>query len=246
MATGVTLGPVLPAVALPLSPGDRVRILTPLDDDLPDESRFRISGLYEVNLDGTIQLPFLDAQRAAGLEPVEVERSLSQLLISRGIFRAETLQLSVRVAQWAPVQVTVAGETFFPGRVLINALPESDDNPTPRPRSAPEAVTGENPPERYLSAAIRSAGGVKPTADIRNIRLIRGSEERTLDMSGIITGQPVPDLPLIAGDQVIVPKLATTQSDLVRPSQLTPQRVSILYSNLTEPSSQGGDTMEME
>ncbi|MBD2020636.1 polysaccharide export protein, partial [Leptolyngbya sp. FACHB-36] len=37
-----------------------------------------------------------------------------------------------------------------------------------------------------------------------------------------------------------------TQSDLVRPSQLTPQRVSILYSNLTEPSSQGGDTMEME
>jgi polysaccharide biosynthesis/export protein len=246
LAISISLGDVLPGVALPLSAGDRLRIQTPSDDQLPAESTFRLSGLYEVNLDGTLQIPFLDPQPAAGLEAAQVEKRLAELLVQRGFFRAESLQLSVRVAQWAPVQVTVAGETFFPGRVLINVLPDSSDNPFPRPRAAPLTQAGENPSERYLSAALRQAGGLKPSADIRNIRLIRGKQERVLDLSGIVTGQPVPDVPLVAGDQVIVPKLANLETALVRPSQVTPRTIQVLISNLTQPAARGGQIVPME
>ncbi len=232
--------------ALPLSPGDRLRIQTPSDDQLPQTSSFRLSGLYEVNLDGTLQIPFLEPQPAAGLEAATVEKHLGELLVQRGFFRPESLRLSVRVAQWAPVQVTVAGETFFPGQVLINSLPDSGDNPFPRPRSAPVSQSGENPSERYLSVALRQAGGLKPSADIRNIRLIRGKQERVIDLSGIVTGQPVPDVPLIAGDQVIVPKLANVETALVRPSQVTPRNIQVLISNLTQPSNRGGLVIPME
>lgn len=246
MATAATLGSALPGWALPLSPGDRVRVLTPVDDELPNESNFRISGLYEVNLDGTLQIPFLEPQPAAGLETSQIERRLSELLVQKGFFLPSNLQLSVRVAQWAPIQVTVAGETFFPGRVLINSLPDSERNVQPRPRVAPDAVAGEYPPERYLSTALRVAGGLKPTADIRNIKLVRGTEERVIDLSGIINGQTVADVPLIAGDQVVVPKLALTQSELVRPSQVTPAQVGIFVSNLTSPNARGGQLINVE
>ncbi|MFZ4558326.1 MAG: hypothetical protein ACOYN8_18335, partial [Pseudanabaena sp.] len=41
-----------PLEALPLSPGDRIRLL------IPEGELF--SGVYEVNLDGNIQIPYLD------------------------------------------------------------------------------------------------------------------------------------------------------------------------------------------
>ncbi len=246
MTIAIAVGGILPVGALPLSVGDRLRIQTPLDDQLPAQSTFRLSGLYEINLDGTLQIPFLAPQPAAGLEAAQVEKRLAELLVQRGFFRAESLQLSVRVAQWAPVQVTVAGETFLPGQVLINVLPDSGDNPFPRPRAAPITQSGENPPERYLSVALRQAGGLKPSADIRNIRLIRGKQERVLDLSGIVTGQPVPDVPLVAGDQVIVPKLASPEIALVRPSQVTPRTIQVLISNLTQPTTRGGQIVPME
>lgn len=246
--TGMILSWVgmLPVGALPLSPGDRLRIVTPADDELPDDSRFRLSGLYEVNLDGTIQLPYLEPQPAVGLEAQDVERALSQKLISRGFFKPEFLQLSVRVAQWAPVQVVVSGETYYPGRVLINARTQTPQSPTLEPRDQPVAVTGENPPERYLTTAIRVAGGFRPTADIRNVTLIRGDRKTVFDLSGIITGEPVPDVPLIAGDRILIPRAETVQSALARPSQLTPETLDVFISNLTSPSPRGGQMVKME
>lgn len=245
IATAATIGTALSGWALPLSPGDRVRIQTPADDELPQDSSFRFSGVYEVNLDGTIQVPFIEPLRAAGLEPDQVEREISTALLSKGFFRPEGFQLSARVAQWAPIQVTVEGETFRPGRVLINAAFDRDENPIPQ-RGQPASVSGEYPPERYLSAAIRNAGGLKPTADIRNIRLIRNQRESVIDMSGIITGQSVPDVPLIAGDQIVIPKLAIAQSELARPSQLTPTEIPIIISNQTAPSARGAELVNVE
>jgi polysaccharide biosynthesis/export protein len=236
----IALGGILPAAALPLSPGDRLRIRTPLDDELPAASNFRLSGLYEVNVDGTLQIPFLEPQPAAGLEAAIVEKQLAEMLIQRGFFKASSLQLSVRVAQWAPVQVTISGEVFFPGRVLINALQDNLNSPFPRPRAAPVVESGENPSERYLSTALRQAGGIKPSADIRQIRLRRGRQERVVDLSGIFTGEPVPDVPLVAGDQVIVPQLARIETAFVRPSQVTPDTIQVLVSNLTQPSLRSG------
>ncbi len=233
-----------PGYALPLSPGDRVRVLTPMDDELPADSQFRLSGLYEVNVDGTLKIPFIDPQPAVGLEDTEVEKKLAEALVSKGFFRAESLALSVNVAYWAPVQVTVAGETFNPGRVLINATPKDS------PSATPAVVTGNYPPDRYLSAALRMAGGVKPSADIQHIRLKRGKQEKTIDLSGVITGKAVADVPLVAGDQVIVPASEDRQDALIRPSQLTPSMIPVFLSNLTAPNTpnitKGGQVVTLE
>jgi polysaccharide export outer membrane protein len=224
-------------------------VFTPLDDELPPDSRFRLSGLYEVNLDGTLQIPFLEPQSAIGLEPAQVEKNLAEALVKKGYFRPDFLELSVKVARWAPVQVTVSGEIFRPGRVLVNDLPGGTEEATSR-QSRETAIAGDNPPGRYLTAAIRQAGGLKPTADIRQIRLVRRKQERVFDLSGVITGQPVPDVPLIADDQVIVPKQAIAQNELVRPSQLTPNEIPVLLSNLTVPHTpnqgRGGQIVELE
>jgi polysaccharide biosynthesis/export protein len=236
----------LPGWALPISSGDRLRIFVPADDELPEGDRLQLSGVYEINLDGKLLFPFVTPIAANGLEAEELEQRLRNSLIENGFFRDDRFQISVQVLQWAPVQVTVAGEVFNPGRVLINALPLTDRDGRPRPR-AQELIntTGEAPSERFLSAAIRSVGGLKPNADIRNIRLIRGKQEQIIDLSGAFTGEPVDDVPLIAGDQVIVPQLEVPQTALVRPSQLTPSEIPVIMSNLSEPARRGSQILTM-
>jgi polysaccharide export outer membrane protein len=215
-----------------------------MDDALPEPERLRLSGVYEINLDGNLLFPFLDPIAAQGLETPEVEKRLANALISKGFFRTDQLQISVQVLQWAPVQVTVAGEVFNPGRVLVNALPDSDKDSRPRPRSEQLLnTTGEAPSERFLAAAIRGAGGLKPNADVQHIRLVRGGQEQVIDLSGVFTGEPVQEVPLIAEDQVIVPQLDSPTNALVRPSQLTPQEVPVILSNLTEPSRRGSEVL---
>jgi polysaccharide export outer membrane protein len=245
IATGIAF----PGYGLPLSPGDRVRVLTPMDDELPPESRFRLSGLYEVNVDGTLQIPFLEPQPAVGLEVAAVQKNLAQALVSKGFFQPESLELSVSVVSWAPIQVTVAGETFRPGRVLLNAVTESEQRQEGRSSLPTEVVSGNYAPDRYLSAAIRRAGGLKPTADLQHIRLLRGKQEKTFDLSGVLTGKSVPDVPLTAGDEVTVPALPYRQTNLVRPSQLTPAEVTVFLSNLTVPTtpnlSKGGQVASL-
>lgn len=232
----------VPTWGLPLSPGDRVRLLTPLDDELPSDSRFRLSGLYEVNGDGTLQIPFLEPLPAAGLEVSQVEKQLSEALVAKGFFRPESLELSVKVTQWAPVQVMVAGETFRPGQVLVQTVAASPVSPTSSPDTT--LVTGSYSPERSLTAAIRGAGGLKPTADIRHIRLIRGKQETVIDLSGIFTGQVVVDVPLVAGDRIIVPTALVTENELVRPSQITPSQISVVLSNLIDSKADTGGRIE--
>ncbi|MBE9182376.1 polysaccharide biosynthesis/export family protein [Oculatella sp. LEGE 06141] len=239
----------LPGFALPLSPGDRIRVTIPGEStilgaqQLPQEYRF--SGLYEVNLDGTLQVPLLQPMLVSGKEIAQVEQELNSALVQGGFFQPQFLQASVQVVDWGPVQVTISGATFEPGRVLISdRLPTSNRlnveggetaNDQPQ-RQIPVTVSGEYPEGRYLTAAIRKAGGLAPTADIENIRLIRGEQEQVVDLSGVLTGEQVEDIALIAGDQVIVPDLETLQTRLVRPSQVTPSAIAVFVSNQTAPS----------
>lgn len=221
-------------LALPLSPGDRVRVTVPTDEGLPEGDRF--SGVYEVNLDGTLQLPFISPLVVAGRETSQVETQLKETLLSGGFFQPNFLQVSVRIVQWGPVDVNIAGETFRPGRILINQRPADTLN-QPALRSP---VTGNYPPERYLTAALLAAGGVKPEADISNIRLIRGGEERLIDLSGVFSGEGIEDVPLIAGDRIIVPRREVLNQEIVRPSKITPERINVYLSNLSTPN-QGGN-----
>jgi polysaccharide biosynthesis/export protein len=211
-----------PARALPLSPGDRIRVLIP-EGDL-------FSGVFEVNLDGNIQVPYLEPLPVKGLEIEAVKQSLTQALLDKKFFQPQFLQVSVSILQWAPIQVTVAGATFQPGLISIN-------NRTAEERTLQQNQTsGDSPPDRYLTSAIRSAGGITPQANIKEISLLRNGKEQKIDLSGVFTGEPVADIPMVAGDRVVVPQLPLPQNNLVRPSQITPPGVRVFLSNLSVPA----------
>lgn len=240
VASVVTLLVSLPSWALPLSPGDRLRLFIPGEEELPETERF--SATYEVNLDGTIKFPYLEPLSAAGLEVSQVESQLEQTLIAQGFFQPQLLRVSLQLFEWSAVQVTVAGAVFDPGRVLINNEDRSKGQDLP---ATIATVSGDYPPGRYLTAAILAAGGVKPSANLAEVRLIRGGQEQLVDLSGVFTGAPVADVPLIAGDQVIVPEVARAGNDQVRPSQVTPATIPVYLSNLTTPAAGNAQVQEL-
>lgn len=208
---------------LPLSPGDRVKI------DIPEGPEF--SGIYEIGLEGDIQIPYLPSLQVVGLEPAEIQEKVWHALVKGGIFQPSFLKVSLKVVDWGEVAVLVSGATFAPGTVLINTRSLGDKS------NAPVQISGDFPPPRFLTAAIRTAGGVTPDADVKTIRLIRNGQERIIDLSGIFSGEPITDVPLIAGDRIIVPSTGRVQNELVRSTPITTVGVKIFISNLTVPSS---------
>jgi polysaccharide biosynthesis/export protein len=220
--TAFFLWPMLPGWSLPLSPGDRLKVA------IPEGELFE--GVYEVNLDGSLKIPYIDALKVAGLEPPQVEQVLKEKLVEAELFNPDFIQVSVQVKKWASIHVNVMGETFQPGRVTINQRsPEELANAT--------QDSGDYPPQRFLTAAIQAAGGVMPNADIYNIQLIRNGKTQTFDLSGMFDGQSVTDVPLIAEDQIIIPNTGRFNNALVRPSQITIPGLRVYLSNLTQPTS---------
>ena len=178
-----------------------------------------------------------------GLTPPQVQSQLRDELLRKGFFRPELLNVIVQVLNYSPIQVAITGEVFGPGRVLLSS--EQADGTRNAPvnvaDTAGNELPGDYPLERYLTAALKSTGGVKPTADIRNVQILRGTESTVVDLSGIFTGSPVVDFPLISGDQVVVPSTGSFQRSLVRPSQITPDSVNLYVSNVTEGSNNNLD-----
>jgi polysaccharide biosynthesis/export protein len=208
--------------ALPLSPGDRIKIT------IPDGEEF--NGIFEVNVNGELELPFIRAVPVSGLEPHQLQDVIYERLIQAGYFQPTYLKVSVNVVQWSPVEVFVSGSTFQPGRVLINEWSPAEQT------VSPVAMGGQGRTDRFLSVAIRSAGGVLPTADVSAIEMVRAGKRQLVDLTGVFTGEPFNDVPLIAGDQVVVPDSGQANPLIVRPSQITPVGVKIYISNLTVPA----------
>lgn len=212
-------------LALPLSPGDRLEV------SIPKEAYF--SRVYEVNEEGNLEIPYLGVMSVAGLEPAHVEDKLAYALVHKGFFPPNTLQMTIQVIEWSPITVHVAGELFQPGAMQIN-LPYYPEESAVSPDA--NQITGEFPYRRYLTDALEAAGGVLPTANVKEIRLIRDGKERIFDLSGALTGEPLNNIPLIAGDRIIVPAAERFQAELVRPSAITRPGIKVFVSNLTVPS----------
>lgn len=210
------------SLALPISPGDRVKLTIPEGEEF--------SGIFEINLNGELEIPFSKGIYAVGLEPEQLQKRVYQALVQQGFFQPSFLRVSLSVIQWAPVPVFVIGSAFQPGRLLINELSDVEQTQTP------VQLSGQAPLNRMLTTALRRAGGITPTADVAAIQVKRGSKRQVIDMSGAFTGEPFNDIPLIAGDQVIVPDTGTVNPLIVRPSQITPAEVEINISNLTVPA----------
>lgn len=208
---------------LPLSPGDLVEFRITGDEDF--------SGSYVLDHVAAVQLPHLGAISLAGLGPAAAARALERHLIAAEVLNPGMNQLSVRVLKLAPIQVAVSGAVFEPGQVTINN-PSAEillDDRT-------QAI-GDYTRLRLVSEALRAASGVRPDADLRQVIIVRNGWQYHLDLSGIISGAPVEDMPLMAGDAVFVPSTHCFQPQLVKPSQITPKGFRVFMSNLIVPAS---------
>ncbi len=204
------------------SPGDRFNVFV---FGAPE-----FAGDYAINADGTVVLPFTGPVEALGLTNSELSKRIETKLIEGGIFTREAIRLSLRPVQYAPINVSVAGAVFVPGRHSINTIRDADKQDRALNKF------GDSPMERFLGAALRAAGGVRPDADLSNIKVTRNGRTFTLDWRGAITGAAVDDMPLIEGDHVEVGESGCFQSALVRPSQITVGGIRIFNSNLTSPA----------
>ena len=224
----VALGPLDAATAgydeagIPLSPGDVIRI------EIANGDGF--SGDYIVEADGKLRMPFIDAIPAAGLLVDDVRNLVSMRLLNGRFFQPSFLQVNVELLQHATIRAHVSGAVFQSGVVNLNEKPaDAGANPT-------LDLIGDAAPKRSLSAALFSAGGVRPDADVHNVVLMRAGQRQIFDVSGAFTGDPYPDPVLIAGDQVHVPSKGCFQEALARPSRVTMPGIRIFISNLTQPA----------
>lgn len=204
-----------------LSIGDRVRIRVPEDTD--------IEGIYEIDSDGFLDVPYGGKVLARGIGVAELEARVIRRLVDEAIIHKDFALVDISVLQWSVADVFVSGAVFNPGRKTINGLKIEL-------KSFKQTQTsGDAARDRFLSNALVSAGGVRPDADISNILVRRDGEILRVNLEGVVTGDPVPDISLITGDEVFVPSTGNFRKALARVSQITPQGLRLFVSNLATP-----------
>lgn len=187
-----------------------------------------LSGSYVISRDGTLKIPFMEPIPAQGRSGPEVERALERALVASDLYETAPA-VSVRVADFSSVTVGVSGAVFEAHQVEIGGHGDVID-------TSRAAALGASTEARNLSAAIRSAGGVRPDADISAIELRRNGRLYKIDMRGVFEGANMVDVMLLTGDQIFVPSRQCFQDDLMRPSPISPPGVTLFLSNLTQPA----------
>ncbi|MDM7859316.1 polysaccharide biosynthesis/export family protein [Alteromonas sp. ASW11-36] len=205
---------------LTLSQGDLIELQLDMGEGF--------AGNYMVDSLGNINVPMLPPIQAIGKTTSEISKEIELALIKAQLFQPETAMTTIKVLRWSAIEVTVEGAVFASGRVLINT--ESPD----AMYDARDAATGDYTPTRYLSEALRAASGVRPDAKLEQVFLVRNGWRIEVDLSGIISGKPVTDIPLVAGDHIVVPSTGCFQPHLVKPSQITPKGFRVFMSNLID------------
>jgi polysaccharide biosynthesis/export protein len=209
-------------IEMRFSPGDRFHLMVPGSEEF--------SGDYVVNADGRVVLPFASSVGAVGATRTQLAHRIESALIDAALFEPTDFKVSVRPVQYGAVNITVSGAVFLPGRFTINKVEDGDKG------DKVLAKFGDSPIERFVSAALRAAGGVRPDADLSQVILRRMGKSYVLDWRGAITGAPVDDIALQEGDHLEVVEGACFQAALVRPSQITPPGIRVFQSNLTVPA----------
>lgn len=207
-----------------LSRGDVVNVLVSDGDEF--------NGDYTIGPDGRITLPFMPPVKAQGLNEQSLGRRIESALVRNQLFTAETARVAVRVIRYSEISIRVSGAVFQPGVLTVNE-PRGQKNEA-------EIVAiksgirqyGDTTIRRTLTAAIRVASGVRPDADISQVKLVRRGRVSVYDLRGAITGRFVDDPALEDGDEIHVPSRGCFQPELVRPSQITPRGIRIYISKM--------------
>lgn len=205
-----------------LSGGDLVRL------EVGHDGVF--TGDFEIAADGLLKPPFVSSVRAAGRSADEVQGELTRRLVAEGFYPAPGPRISLRLVSRGAARVHVAGAVFEPGAVTVGGVSRDDRD------EARERASGAGDANRSLSAALRSAGGVRPDADLSRVRVTRAGKVREYDMTGALTGRLFADPTLVAGDEVEIPSRGCFQDALMTPGAITPPGAKVFMSNLTKPA----------
>ncbi|MDP5085533.1 MAG: polysaccharide biosynthesis/export family protein [Yoonia sp.] len=221
---GLGKGSAIAAAALR---GERLSRNDLVDIRIGNDETF--NGDYVISRDGTLKLPFLSPIRAQGRTTDQIEADIARQLLDND-FYSDAPRISVRVADFASVTVGVSGAVFEPRASEIGVVGGSSLD-TRRQDALGASTEGRN-----LSVALRSAGGIRPDADISAVEVRRDGQLYRIDMRGVFEGQNAVDIMLLTGDEISVPSRQCFQEDLMRPSPISPPGVSLYLSNLTQPA----------
>jgi polysaccharide export outer membrane protein len=229
MAAAAVALPLLAPVSLlaqqhyEVGPGDVLHVLV-----LGQES---MSGEFPVDESGLMRFPFLGSVKAAGLQPMELERKLITLL-SDGYLKRP--QVSVSVKQYRSRRVFVTGEVARPGpyglradQSLMTLLKDVGDltpqvgheiivirAPLPAPSpNLPASPSPDEPGHTNGSGASPDAGlAPSPTPSLPPVTglpgEVPGSQVFRVNLRELRAGYPGKDLRLEVGDTVYFPKVA--------------------------------------
>ena len=203
-------------------------------------------GLYQITKQGSIELPFAKPIKAQGLTRSALIRKLESELVKLNWFYQDQVNLDLSVVRLAPVNVSVSGAVFNPGRVSVNnQAANKQEDPIQQSAGAFDA-------DRDLIAALQAAGGVRPDADLNRVFLKRGTQLTHVPLTKIVVAGGFIETPaLVNGDEIIVASTNREDSRLIKPSQITPPGMRVLLSNLTAPalnnaqSAVGADTTRL-
>lgn len=205
------------------SAGDTVKIKF---HSLPD-----YNGLYKVNSQGHLEMPFADGVNVNLLSRKEVIKKLQLKLKQIKWVQSINTPVDISLVEAASINVSVFGAVFNQGQVLINA------KPVLKPESNFQHLSGTFSEERNLVSAIQAAGGMRPDANLKKVIIKRGNKHFSFDLTSMVLGDFSTTTPsLINGDLVFVESTGSEDKRLIRPSQVTPPGMRVLISNLTAPA----------
>jgi protein involved in polysaccharide export with SLBB domain len=162
-----------PVLSTVVGPGDVFEVSVLGEKDLQKE--------YRVQPDGTIDFPYLDRIKVAGLEPQQIEELLKQKFVEKKILQDP--QITLMMKMYGSKKVSVLGAVQKPG-----SLPWTEG--------------------MKLVDAISLAGGFTALADSNHVILTRAVDQaRTIKATvsvDAITDGAQSDIPLQAGDTIKV------------------------------------------
>jgi protein involved in polysaccharide export with SLBB domain len=147
---------------------------------VPAEDAANVTGTYTVSEKGLLKMPYLNSEiQASGLTVSELSRKIEAAYKTESIYTNPTVIVSLQgIDIFNPHVVVVGGEVRKTGEVPMR----------------------EN---MRLYAAIMAAGGFTEFADVRHVKVIRGTTEKVYNMRKIDNDSS----PLLKdGDQIVVPQ----------------------------------------
>jgi len=157
-----------------LRPGDMIDLKL---GGVPSTETQSVSGQYQIDADGLVNMPNIGKVRIGGLSPAAAETAIQNAYTAREIYTHPTIIITMQPqSRW----VNVGGEVRAPERVPYT-------------------------PDLTVLSCINAAGGFSSYADQRRVRLLRGTEVTIVDVKKI-RGNPSLDIPLQPGDKIEVPQ----------------------------------------